>query len=79
MARVVRWTLRCTPVEKAAIRERTEAAGMPVSHFLVACALHEDAGVQPRDEPRLALSEEEQRTLYDRVARMDGKRCGRGT
>ena len=44
---------------------------MPVSHFLVACALHEDAGAPPREEPRLALSEEEQRTLYDRVARMD--------
>ena len=44
---------------------------MPVSHFLVACALHEDAGAPPREEPRLVLSEEEQRTLYDRVARME--------
>ena len=43
---------------------------MPVSHFLVACALHEDAGAPPREEPRLALTEEEQRTLHDRVARM---------
>ena len=71
MARVVRRTLRCTPVEKAAIRERAEAAGMPVSRFLVACALHEDAGGPPREEPRLVLSEEEQRTLHERVARMD--------
>ena len=42
---------------------------MPVSGFLVACALHEDAG--RHDEPRLVLSEEEQRTLYDRVAAID--------
>ena len=44
---------------------------MPVSHFLVACALHEDAGAPSHEEPRLTLSGEEQRTLYDRVARMD--------
>ncbi len=71
MARLVRRTLRCTVVEKAAIREKAEAAGMPVSRFLVACALHEDAGGAPREEPRLVLSEEEQRTLHERVARMD--------
>ena len=47
MARLVRRTLRCTPAEKAAIRERAEAAGMPVSRFLVAFALHEDAGGPP--------------------------------
>ena len=44
---------------------------MPVSHFLIACALHEDAGAPPREEPRLALSEDEQRVLYDSVAGMD--------
>ena len=44
---------------------------MPVSHFLVACALHEDAVAPPRKEPRLVLTEEEQQILYDRVARMD--------
>ncbi|MCY3671937.1 MAG: hypothetical protein OXH14_12795 [Alphaproteobacteria bacterium] len=71
MARLVRRTLRCTPVEKAAIRERAEAAGMPVSHFIVACALHENAGGPPREKPRLVLSEEEQRALHDGVARMD--------
>ena len=71
MARLVRRTLRCTPVEKAAIRERADAVGMPVSHFLIACALHQDAGAPPGEEPRLVLSEEEQRVLHDRVARMD--------
>ena len=44
---------------------------MPVSHFLIACALHEDAGAPNREEPCLALSEEEQRTLYDRIAGID--------
>ena len=71
MARLVRRTLRCTPVEKAAIRERAEAVGMPVSHFLLACARPEEAGALPREERRLVLSEEEQRVLHDRVARMD--------
>ena len=71
MTGVVRRTLRCTRTERAEIRERAAALGMPVSGFLVACALHEDAGGPGRDEPRLVLSEEEQRTLYDRVAEMD--------
>ena len=71
MAGVVRRTLRCTRAEKAAIRERAEALGMPVSGYLVACALHEDAGGLRHAEPRLVLSEEEQRTLYDRVEAME--------
>ena len=44
---------------------------MPVSGYLVACALHEDAGGPRRDEPRLVLSEDEQRALYARVEEMD--------
>ena len=71
MAGVVRRTLRCTRAEKAAIRERAEALGMPVSGYLVACALHQDAGGPRHTEPRLVLSEEEQRTLYDRVEAME--------
>ncbi len=71
MARVVRRTLRCTRAERAEIRERAAALGMPVSGFLVACALHEEAGGPRRDEPRLVLSEEEQRTLYGRVEEME--------
>ena len=64
---VLRRALHCTPAERARIRERAEAAGMPVSRFVVACALRgEEDG-----EPRLALSEEEQRLLYERVAELD--------
>ena len=71
MTGVVHRTLRCTPAERAEIRERAAALGMRVSGFLVACALHEDAGEPRRDEPRLVLSEEEQRTVYERVEKMD--------
>ena len=67
MANVVRRTLRCSRVEGAEIRDRAAALGMPVSGYLVACALHEDAGGPRRDEARLVLSEEQQRTLYERV------------
>ena len=68
MASVVRRTLRCTRAERAEIRERAAALGMSVSGYLVACALHEDAGGPRRDEPRLVLSEEQQLTLYQRVS-----------
>ena len=70
MARVVRPTLRCTRAEKAEIKERAAALGMTVSGYLVACALHEDAGGPRREEPQLVLSEEQQRTLYRRVGEM---------
>ena len=78
MATVVRRTLRCSRAERARIRERAAALGMPVSGYLVACALHEDAGGPRRDEPRLALSEEQQRTLYARVEEMDRVRRALG-
>ncbi len=79
MATVVRRTLRCSRAERARIRERAAALGMPVSGYLVACALHEDAGGPRRGEPqRLALSEEQQRTLYARVEEMDRVRRALG-
>jgi hypothetical protein len=43
-----------------------------------ACALHEDAGGTSRDEPRLVLSEEQQRTLYARVEELDRVRRALG-
>ena len=78
MASVVRRTLRCSRAERAEIRDRAAALGMPVSGYLVACALHEDAGGPRRDEPRLVLSEEQQRTLYERVEEMDRVRRALG-
>ena len=78
MASVVRRTLRCSRAERAEIRERAAALGMSVSGYLVACALHEDAGGPRRDEPRLVLSEEQQLTLYQRVEEMDRVRRALG-
>ena len=78
MASVVRRTLRCSRAERAEIRERAAALGMRVSGYLVACALHEDAGGPRKDEPRLVLSEEQQRTLYERVEEMDRVRRALG-
>ena len=78
MAGTVRRTLRCSRAERAEIRERAKALGMPVSGYLVACALHEDAAGPRRDEPRLVLSEDRQRTLYQRVEEMDRVRRALG-
>ena len=75
---MVRRTLRCSRAERAEIRDRAAALGMPVSGYLVACALHEDAGGPHRDESRLVLSEEQQRTLYQRVEEMDRVRRALG-
>ena len=61
--------LRCTPLERARIRERAAEYGMSVSAFLVACALNVDEAGP--DEPRLALTHEEERLLFDRVAALD--------
>ena len=69
---VLRRALYCTPLERAWIRERAADVGMPVSRFVVACALKEDT----EKEPGLVLSEEEQRLLYDRVERLDTVRRG---
>ena len=78
MASVVRRTLRCSRAERAEIRDRAAALGMPVSGYLVACALHEDAGGSRKDEPRLVLSGEQQQTLYERVEEMDRVRRALG-
>ena len=66
-------SIYCSAADRVLIGRRAEAAGMSFSRFMVACALHggdEDDGIEG---PRLALSEDEQRSLYDRVALLD--RC----
>lgn len=69
MSRARRRSMYCTPAEWAEIAERAEAAGMTISGFLIACALAEDAEEMP--DTLLALTEEEQRTQFDRIARID--------
>ena len=61
-------TIYCSAEDRVLIGRRAQEAGMSFSRFMVACALHggdEDDGVEG---PRLVLSEDEQRSLYRRVA-----------
>ena len=73
MIRARRRSIYCSPAEWAEITERARSAGMKNSPFVIACALAEDE--EERPDTLLALTEEEQRTLYDRVAFLD--RCAR--
>ncbi len=54
----------CTPSQNRVIEKRAKQAGMNRSPFLVACALHEDAG----GGEKLVLDAEEQHTLLEQVA-----------
>ena len=62
----------CSPENRALIGRRAKEAGMSFSRFMIACALH---GAETDDDevPRLVLTEDEQRNLYERVALLD--RC----
>ncbi|MDE0416326.1 MAG: hypothetical protein OXI95_05240 [bacterium] len=64
MRRRQQFSVSATPSDWAAISERAREAGMTISSFIVACAL------QDEDDMRLALSEEEQRDLLNRVNRI---------
>ena len=66
MSRARRRSVYCTPAEWAEIAERAAAAGMSISGFLIACGLAEDEEDAP--DTLLALTEEEQRTQFDRIA-----------
>ena len=61
MKRMRQHCVTCTDEEWREIKARAAEAGMKISHFVVRCAL-DDGPVM-----RLTLSEEEQRTLYNRV------------
>ena len=66
-------SIYCSAADRVLIGKRAQEAGMNFSRFMVACALHggdEDGG---EEGPRLALTEDEQRSLYERVALLD--RC----
>ena len=66
----------CTRAQWAAVGARAAAAGLSVSRLVVGCALDE-AGPEtaPRQDAlfdhRLALTEKEQRMLYERVAELE--------
>ena len=61
MKRAHQHCVTCTDEEWRQIKARAAEAGMKISHFVVRCALDEGPAM------RLALSEEEQRALYNRV------------
>lgn len=63
--------IRPTPGEWDGIRARARAAGMGVSPFLIACALHEAGPGEAAGEGALALSEAEQRLLSEQAGRLD--------
>lgn len=63
--------LRCTPLERALIRERAAGHRMSVSAFLVACALNDDGDGASPEAPRLAPTGEEERLLFERVEALD--------
>ena len=64
MRRRQQFSVSATPSDWAAISARAKEAGMTISSFIVACALEDE------DDMRLALSEEEQRDLLNRVNRI---------
>ena len=70
-------TVRATPAQWARIRERAEAAGMAVSPFVVACALHDEAteaaavSAPAQEGHRLALTAQEQREMHEALVRVD--------
>ena len=66
----------CTRAQWAEIGTRAAAAGLSVSRLVVGCALDEaELEAAPRQDAlfdhRLALTEKEQRTLYERVATLE--------
>lgn len=69
MIRARRRSIYCSPAEWAEMTERARSAGMRISPFVIACALAEDGDERPDTVP--ALTEEEQRTQYDRIALLD--------
>ena len=64
MRRHQQFSVSCRPSDWAEIGRRAKEAKMTTSRFIVACVLEEE------DDMRLALSEAEQRKLFDRVNRI---------
>ena len=74
MSRSRRRSIYCDPVKWVDIVERARSVNMNTSAFVIACALQEEEPERP--DTVLALTAEEQRLLFDRIAMLD--RCSRG-
>ena len=72
-ARARQHTIYCLAADRVLIGRRVEEAGMSFSRFMVTCALHGGDEDDGPEGPRLVLSEDEQRSLYWRVALLN--RC----
>ena len=60
-------TIYCSSADRVLIGKRAQEKRMNFSRFMIVCALHfgdEDDG---EEGPRLVLTEDEQRALYDRA------------
>ena len=66
-------SIYCSPENRALIGRRAKEAGMSFSRFMVVCALHGTDVDDGEEGPRLVLSENEQRQIYERVALLN--RC----
>ena len=66
-------TIYCSAADRVLIGRRAEEAGMSFSRFMVACALHGGDEDDEVEGPGLVLTEDDQRSLYERVALLD--RC----
>lgn len=66
-------SIYCSAENRALIGRRAKEAGMSFSRFMIACTLHRVDKDVGEEDPRLVLSEDEQRQLYEPVALLD--RC----
>ncbi len=63
-------SIYCTLDERAVLRRRASRAGMNLSRFLIACAL-KGGRETATGEPRLVMTEAEQRSLVQQSALLD--------
>ena len=66
----VRVTISCSDLDWERSREIADRRGVSINEHMISAGLSVELDPKASSEPSLALSEEEQRLLFDRVARM---------
>ena len=69
-AQRARLTISCSVLDWERIREITERRGVSINDHMISAGLNVELEPEALSGPLLALSEAEQRLLFDRVARM---------
>ena len=69
-AQRARLTISCSVLDWERIREITERRGVSINNHMISAGLNVELDPEVLSGPSLALSEAEQRLLFDRVARM---------